>query len=105
MTLKIKRLSIVTETQKTIVFYTDADAKSIERRCQKAMGKGHQIEYLDGTITWYDDDVDFDATKTGVDAYTWDRRGDRVRHTRFLVTRTKDGKVTKTKLRSLYRAF
>jgi len=75
----------------------------ISDKVQKALKAGHQVTLEDGRKQWIEALQVIDTTKTGSDAYTWDRSGDKVLHERILFTLHVDKTTTRQVLGTSYR--
>ncbi len=75
--------------------------KELAGRISSGLAKGLTVEE-NGVSSWYDDREIVDTTKTGSAVYTW--RGDKVKCERVLVQKAKDGKITRTHVKFVWKA-
>lgn len=94
----------------TLYIFDDASAEQVEQEIVKELRNGETIQRLgvDGierSREWIAEEVVFDSTKFGSDAYTWDRSGEQVKVRRFLCVQTGAGVCTRKELRPVYKSF
>lgn len=85
----------------TLHIYDPSMREQIER---EAFAKDEAVVELDGSKVYQQDHTVIDTTKTGSDMYTWDRTGNKAKHTRYRVHVDKDGKVTRTKVKTIWKS-
>lgn len=79
----------------------------IEKKAQKAMREGRAVtwNWPHGPTQWFEDYEILDLDKSGSAIYTWDKSGNRVKCERYLITRDKDGEVTKEFTKHVYKSL
>jgi hypothetical protein len=82
----------------------DSTLHIIREKAIKALKKGHEVKWFDGTRQWVNWEIFVDLGKNDSDMYIWDKSFNRVLHEVYLYT-DKDGEVTKRKINEVYRGF
>tara|TARA_B100000131_G_scaffold88264_1_gene85115 strand:- start:225 stop:572 length:348 start_codon:yes stop_codon:yes gene_type:complete len=77
--------------------------KVIAEEIQKALKAGHEVTLQDGRKQWIESLLVIDTEKSGSDAYTWNKSGDKVLHERVLFTLNTDNTLSKEVIGKSYR--
>ena len=91
------------------VFIGDDDDKErmdelVAAHIKKELSRGYDVKYK-GVTQFLEWDVIFDRSKKGSAAYTWDKSGEKVKHTVTLVSRDSDGNITREDKGTTWRKF
>jgi len=103
--MRIHRIKVSTGEEATIYLCDDENLAAITAKAEKAMKAGATVTWQDGRQQWINDDILFDSSKNGSAAFQWDRSGNRVKHERFLVTRTPDGQIRTEAVGTVFKRF
>jgi hypothetical protein len=94
--MKIYQLKIERATKTEVIIYDDETKKQVEAKARRAMRKGQQVTWMDGTKQWNDCCVLADADMREI--YNPDN-GDEIKVAIVLKTIAKDGTISETVLR------
>ena len=72
----------------------------------KALKEMKAVINSDGSKSWLEDIVEFDSSAVRPsERYTWNKKGDRIKHKRFLVTKSAKGEISRESWGHVWKAW
>jgi len=94
-----------TKIGSTIHIYDDPSSEDVNNEIEREMIRTGRSRIDGGIATWIEDSAVVDLNQDASSQYTWDKAGNKVKHQRLRVTKSKRGVIAKQFVKYVYKTL